>query len=509
MKQKISRIVLRIADDYWLLILSLLAILFIVLKWCTMTITHDEATTYLYVVRFPRSDIFHYTTPLAANNHLLNTLLIKISTWMFWLSEFTVRIPALLGGVLYIVSSYLIARTFIADKKIIAKIGLFFLLSNPFLLDFLVVARGYALWLWCMMLWMYFTILFLKSENHKRLKYVIGSMLFFSLSALANLSFLNVFLSNLGVLLLVWFQKYFVHSKKIKNIRSIFWCSVIFSIILFLIYNQPIKHLSAWHDLYFWWSTWFWADTVNSLVTQTLYLKEYSPYVSIFIKILVVFFFIFWGYITYQYLQSLYFKKIKDYLSNISMVRLFLVICILSVVLQHILLWTLFVVERGALFFVPIFYLLILFIFDYAYKYLVKYVSYVKTLGIVMILFISIHLINSLQLHYVPIWKYDLNTRSFMTDYVIKNEDQLKKFAPVILGINWLFEPSINFYILMYNLTGFVAPVDRSWPFKPAHLYYLNESGGDWGYNELSQKVPLTVLWKYPDSNTYVAVIKQ
>ncbi|MEI7563421.1 MAG: hypothetical protein WCJ39_07445 [bacterium] len=46
---------------------------------------------------------------------------------------------------MYIVSSYLIVRMFVVDKKIIARIGLFFLLSNPFLLDFLVVARGYAL----------------------------------------------------------------------------------------------------------------------------------------------------------------------------------------------------------------------------------------------------------------------------------------------------------------------------------------------------------------------------
>jgi len=508
MKQKLSRLVSWLAEDYRLLAIALLAILFIVLKWYTMSITHDEAATYLYAARFPRSDIFHYTLPIPSNSHLLNTLLIKISTWMFWLSEFVVRIPALLGGILYIVSSYLIVRMFVVDKKIIARIGLFFLLSNPFLLDFLVVARGYALGLWCMMLGLYFTMLFWKS-NANWLKYVIGSLLFFMLSTFANLTFLNVFLSNLVILFLIWIWKYYIHSKKTKRIGSMLWVSAIFSIILFLVYKQPIQLLQARHELYFWWSTWFWADTVNSLVTQTLYLKDYSPYVSIFIKILILFFFIFWWYVTYQYLKSLYVKKIKDYLTNISLIRLFMTVCVVGVLLQHMLLWTLFIIERGALLFIPLFYLLILFLFDYAYIYLEKYMSYIKILGIAMLLFISIHLLTTLQLNYVPIWKFDLNTRSFMTDYVIKNEDQLKKVAPVILWINRLFEPSINFYILKYNLTGFVAPVDRSWPFKPAHLYYLNESGGDWWYNELSQKVPLTVLWKYPDTNTYVAVLKQ
>jgi len=70
-----------------------------------MSITYDEAYSYL---EFARRDFwvppeFNY---MAANNHLLNTWLMKISVSLFGLSEFSLRLPNLLFHLVYLFFSY-------------------------------------------------------------------------------------------------------------------------------------------------------------------------------------------------------------------------------------------------------------------------------------------------------------------------------------------------------------------------------------------------------------------
>ena len=107
----------------------------------TQSITCDEAYSYELWISQPLSRMY---VAYDASNHVLQTLLSKISGAAFGVSEFTLRLPTLLAGFLYFIAVYRLS-------KLIFGQGSLFLLSvsvlslNPLLLDLLSAARGYGL----------------------------------------------------------------------------------------------------------------------------------------------------------------------------------------------------------------------------------------------------------------------------------------------------------------------------------------------------------------------------
>jgi len=125
----------------WALILaSLFAFVWAVTRACLQSITQDEGDTYFWFAARSARYIWH---PFP-NNHILNTLLIWVTTRMFGLSSFSLRMPALLGAALYICICCFLSRA-ITDRFSVQLPVLICLIYNPFLLDFMVAARGYSL----------------------------------------------------------------------------------------------------------------------------------------------------------------------------------------------------------------------------------------------------------------------------------------------------------------------------------------------------------------------------
>lgn len=131
--------------------LGVFALLWAVARAHTQAVTGDEAES--YNVFIARSLDLHWHA--AANNHLLNTLLAWLSTSVFGLSALTLRTPALLGAVLYIVASYRICRL-ITGHRVLRTAIFVCLVYNPLLFDHYVAARGYgfaiALWMWAVVI---------------------------------------------------------------------------------------------------------------------------------------------------------------------------------------------------------------------------------------------------------------------------------------------------------------------------------------------------------------------
>src|SRR5271165_3095742 len=88
----------RVLQELALILAGLFALVWSIVRACVQSITLDEADTYFWFVAKPGVGIFY---PYA-NNHILNTLLIWLTTHAFGLSTLTVRTPALLGALLYI-----------------------------------------------------------------------------------------------------------------------------------------------------------------------------------------------------------------------------------------------------------------------------------------------------------------------------------------------------------------------------------------------------------------------
>ena len=128
-----------------LTVLAICAFLWVVVRAWNQAITIDEADTYL---AHASSRSLGFPHP---NNHVLNTRLIRFSTRAFGVSAFTLRIPALLGAVVYLWAVVRLCRLLSAQWFVQALLFLSLVL-NPLVGDFLVAARGYGLALGFLML---------------------------------------------------------------------------------------------------------------------------------------------------------------------------------------------------------------------------------------------------------------------------------------------------------------------------------------------------------------------
>lgn len=104
-------------------------------------ISHDEAFTYTSFASRPFSTILSdYSSP---NNHMLHTLLVKVSTGIFGAGIWQLRLPALLAGIAVLPLFYLFARAMF--NRYIALIGLALLAGSGGLIEYSALGRGYSL----------------------------------------------------------------------------------------------------------------------------------------------------------------------------------------------------------------------------------------------------------------------------------------------------------------------------------------------------------------------------
>ena len=123
------------------LILVILASVFglSVYRAASQSITCDEALTYNWFLS-DSGRLFWFD----ANNHILHTYLAWVSTSLFGATEFTLRLPALLGAALYLGAVFYLSRRLVRSPGW-ALLLVLLLVCNPLVLDFLPAARGYGL----------------------------------------------------------------------------------------------------------------------------------------------------------------------------------------------------------------------------------------------------------------------------------------------------------------------------------------------------------------------------
>lgn len=218
-----------IGKHYPAILFGLIIMIYIVIRSIHVSLGFDEVVSFQLM---ERDDWFHFWEH--SNNHFLNTILMKASTWLFGNSEWAIRLPNLLAGLLYLVVSYRIALH-VSRKHAFWIMVL--LISSPFLLDFFSLARGYGLGLSLVMLSLYLVMKFVDSPGFKA-----GVMVLIAgfLAVSSNLSFTYFFLGLGAVLLLLC-----VLRKKWINflIYLIFILSAITAILYLVSSLTELKHM--------------------------------------------------------------------------------------------------------------------------------------------------------------------------------------------------------------------------------------------------------------------------
>ena len=146
-------------------------------------ITFDEALTYLNFVLNPEAD----NVDFMANNHLLNTYLIKFLTFLTGIkyNEFLIRIPSLIFYIVYIIYTYRLSHLY-KNKYFISSLLLFNYVIN----EFASLARGYMMASSIVLMGIYYYKKWLLEKKNNDLKKALFLLL---ISGLANTITLIIF----------------------------------------------------------------------------------------------------------------------------------------------------------------------------------------------------------------------------------------------------------------------------------------------------------------------------
>ena len=108
--------------------------------------------------------------------------------------------------------------------------------------------------------------------------------------------------------------------------------------------------------------------------------------------------------------------------------------------------------------------------------------------------FIFLHTLNAANLDYFTEWKYDANTDKMLNDLENEKSNAFDSSNKLKLGINWLFEPTINFYRETKNLDWLDSVTRDGIAAKYDYYYILHD-------DSISME-NRTILKDYPISNS-------
>jgi hypothetical protein len=429
----------------WAIFLSLF--IYVIIRAWQVSFTHDECLSFNIVL----GDVNLGKT---ANNHFLNTWLMFVCYKMFGAQEFVLRLPNILAFIIYLFFSYRILNQ--SKDIILLFIGISLLLLNPYLLDFFSLARGYGLSLAFGLAALYYL---LQSEDKNTYKQFVTNLalasLFSLLAAYSNLVLINLNLS----IMLVFFIAWCVLIK--RNITKINLSSKLLPLLIFIInavlllplINQ-LDTLKNNKELYFGGQKGFIADTLKTLIHNSLYFSNYNKLFEVVIK---------WSVITLFAIVCIYQVYHKKY-AALSKITIILTLMICASVIQHYAFDALYPIARTSLIFLPLFAVFVyLFIRDMVLKSNLK--LYKKSVCILSLIFIcfplGLNFLKNLNLKHTLEWDYEANTKLAMQEIVKQHKISTLTNKNCTISNTWIYEPAINYYRKLYEM-NYLQVANRS-----------------------------------------------
>ena len=205
---------------FWLLIIA--CSLLRIIKASVMPISYDEVFSFLhYASQNIRGIMSDYSFP---NNHLLNSILMKYSVFLFGDSELAIRLPALIFGIFSCIMLYRISCLLIRGD-LLRFLFLALSFTHPFILDLHIQARGYSIGMAFSLMGLYMLLNYYNSKyelnsKFKRLSVFVMMVLSFTLSIAAVPIYVNFVVSIWGCYYLMVLYKGFVIKDKKEFVKA-------------------------------------------------------------------------------------------------------------------------------------------------------------------------------------------------------------------------------------------------------------------------------------------------
>lgn len=459
----------------FLLLAASALLVYAVFRAITIPLTHDEAITVSFFVPQSISDIVGYDESYGMpNNHIANTLFIKLSTAVFGSSPFSVRLPNLLAFAAFLYAGIRLLRSM---SSVWLRIGGFVLLTcNPYTFDFFCLARGYGIANAFMLLslWMFYRW-FRQPDAKKSVLLLFYAMLM----VLANFATVHLFLGIAGAVALINLKNRAAGERFsfLKATAIPFASTVLLACTLY----KAFRCIHEWKQA-IGGTTGFWSDCILELASSSLYgapgaytIMQLAPYV-LFVLLAGI------AVISYSAWR-------KNGLTFLHCLCFLLVITAALFQLQHLLLGSDFPVVRSMQFFYPLFVLTVLFSLDSIRQQRVAVTIFLIATATPA----ALHFINISNPRYVLEWRYDAMNRQVLTDL---SRLAAAKSTPFDVKTTWIFAPGLNYEREFQNL-GSVLPFDREGIARTADYYYVTREDSATLANEGKK-----VIFYYPVSGT-------
>jgi hypothetical protein len=424
--------------------------LFVFTKARCSSFTHDESFSFLHYCHESFMNIISFSD-FYTNNHILNSLFMKFTGQLFGNSELALRLPNLILMIVYMYYSYRLMRS---GSFLFTLMAFILLCTNATLMDFFGLARGYGLSWGFMMMSLYHFMASLKEKKKADIYlFHLGALL----AILSNFTLIAFYLALMLVYNIVLMVRARFGNEVSFNFFQVNKVHLLPLLFAGIVLYEPLRRLLTYSELDFGGKTGFYADTLSFVIWSMFDYIAISDAVLVVLKILVTvlvalpFFIIVWSA----------FRNKKEFFEQHEglVIMTFIMISIpIIIILQHIFLNVDYPVSRFSAFLLPLF--LVHFVFLMRYFIEIGY----RSTGLVIITGAAIAslagFIQKANLSYASEWAYDSETKNMIEVLALDHEKNVEGQKTVKLGINWLFEPTVNFYRLTRNL-DWLLPADR------------------------------------------------
>ena len=398
--------------------------LYVALRAACVPIVHDEAFSYRNFAGRSFATILSSETPEPANNHVLNSLLVRVAALALGPSEWTLRLPNVLAFALFLVCGIALVRRFSGSAPRVCGFLLF--AGNPFLLELFSLSRGYGLGLAFLAAALLAFVRAEEAPDSARRDLLLGGLSGF-LAVFANLAFLLPVLALLGVVV--------VRNRRVLRRWAPFLA--VAPLLVVAILGPRIVALKRAGQFYAGGTKGFFADTVGSLVRITEEGANGGPLVHAIVVTATV------GLLLLA-LVGILAPSLAGGGRIARVAGSVLLLAATGSVAQHFLLGTPYLEDRTAIFFVPLLALGAAAGLDAlgASPRSPARIAGRTFAGVLAALALAL-LARSANVDRTTLWRYDADVRRVVDDLTALHAEGLGRIR---IGGNWVFEPALNFY---------------------------------------------------------------
>lgn len=402
-------------------LLCILFLLYIAFR-LNIDITYDEHFTLNSFVSSSFQDIV-LCTPCDANHHILNTILVKCFTLIFGESIWIARLPNFFFAILYAFASIKISNRF--SSPLLSIFTIFVLLFNPFLIQFFALARGYGISLALLLFSLHYLM---RYWHHAKTKHLLLALISAGLAAYSNFSSLHF---TAAVFFLVPF-KWIINRKIDHKLHPIHFLIILTIFTALLL--PPIVHLIEQGHLYYGGKDGFIQNTLLSLTAySTGFAFNAGKAWPILISILLI----------YGTLIIIRFKTSESITKNKFMhviPHLILMLCLVSIIAQHYILGTLWLLDRTALFLYPLFVVSLSVLLQ---NFLVWKTIPAKIFIFFILLVFTVNFSLQFNLYKTTEWQHDSRSSEVLKLLAERTQSEGKQ---IFLDTSWPIQRSIEYY---------------------------------------------------------------